>query len=73
MAIPLTGEERVHRCLRDPPIPIIQLVRTFKASLLAPLADRARAAVKLRCQFDDREVSTGWCCTGLVDVCRQLQ
>ncbi len=73
MGIPLTNEERVHRRLRDPPIPIIELVRTFKASPLTPLSDRAGTAMKLRCQFDDREVSTWWYRTRLVNVCRQLQ
>src|SRR5207244_13621201 len=73
VAITLSSEEGIHRRLRDSPVPIVKLVGTVKAAPLAPVSDRAWAAVKLRSEFNDREVGKWWCPKRRVDICGQVE
>ena len=57
MAITLPSKERIYRCLRDAPVPLIELVRTLEPAMLAPVSDRARAAMKSRREFGHRELA----------------
>ena len=65
MAITLPRKEGIYRCLRDAPVPFIELVRTLEPAVLTPTPNCRRRAMKAGGQFSDGEISLSLRLVGL--------